>query len=346
MMYMPGGPLRPSRPRPSARGQWFTGSCPGLTCVRGNISKSPPDWGNESACYCGHACALDACFVPPVNGQDWKAAFTQQAVDLVPFIANGTVFGIHFGDELSCSGNAPFAVIEAGTSYFRGALSAALSAAGVPTSKWPFYAINECQTTMGCTPSAVGPVCPACPPGCGDPGGMKTHHGNLSFGGYWPSVPSALDFVSVDAYCGNQTDDRCGTCQGDFPSDPCRWQNGSSASKVVNLTEPEWVRQYVENFMYPKMTVNQKIWVVPGLIAPTAATPRTDFDLDAYDRLSLRKMEGYARWTAEDPRVVGWLPWHWASYDNGQPDVQPFTSGAESMPQTLRFIRSVAPPAL
>jgi cellulose synthase/poly-beta-1,6-N-acetylglucosamine synthase-like glycosyltransferase len=39
-----------------------------------------------------------ACFV-----DGWREAFLDQALQLVPFVANGTVVGIFFGDEVSAT---------------------------------------------------------------------------------------------------------------------------------------------------------------------------------------------------------------------------------------------------
>jgi hypothetical protein len=99
--------------------------------------------------------AMQSCFV-----DGWQDAFLEQAEQLVPFVANGTVVGIFFGDEvhavaasaqsscdvpvhlqISCSCNVPFEVFDEATSFFRGALSDAL---GLHLRNKVFYATNEC----------------------------------------------------------------------------------------------------------------------------------------------------------------------------------------------------------
>ena len=56
-------------------------------------------------------------------------------------------------------------------------------------------------------------------------------------------------------------------------------------------------------------------------------------------------------WTVEDPRVEGWLPWHYQSgppgYGSGSP---PHESGdyygAASSPKVLAYLRAVGAPSL
>ena len=102
----------------------------------------------------------------------------------------GTVVGIFFGDELSCSGNIPFAVIDEATSFFRGALSAAL---GPVLAASVFYVMNECFSTFACVP----------PPDDHYPPCANAYNSTPMFAGYWPSIPEALDYISMDAYVGD-----------------------------------------------------------------------------------------------------------------------------------------------
>ncbi len=58
-------------------------------------------------------------------------------------------------------------------------------------------------------------------------------------------------------------------------------------------------------------------------------------------------MEGYAQWTREDERVVGWVPWHWESWIGAPGSVTPrFAYGADSAPDTVTYIKTAAPPPL
>lgn len=233
MLYMPGGPMRENRSPPS-RGTWYHCGCQSNTSEPG------------------------VCFVP-----GWQDAFLEQAAALVPFILNGTIFGIFFGDEISCSCAVPFAVFEEATSFFRGALSANL---GLGHEHDVFYATNECFSTFACgVPPNCGNLCPNC--------------FNKMAPGYWPSIPSALDYVSMDAYVGD------------------------------GVVEPNFIRQFYISYVYPKLSPDQNVWVVPGLAGPL--TDETTPAIPPYqnDTLFLEKMQGYATWTLEDDRVQGWLPW-------------------------------------
>ena len=178
-------------------GTWYSGSCPNTTCTRGNATSNPPILGNESQCSCGIGCAPSACFNP--SREVVFKAFNDQAQELVPFVANGTIAGIFFGtdcvtfslcytdctncpltlvqtvpvrragDEISCTSNVPFATVDEGTRRFRSALTAALEAHTPGLSKRVFYATNECQNTLGCAPPPH--TCPGCTPGCGTKNG-------------------------------------------------------------------------------------------------------------------------------------------------------------------------------
>ena len=80
-------------------GTWYSGSCPNTTCTKGNATSNPPILGNESQCSCGIGCAPSACFNP--SREVVFKAFNDQAQELVPFVANGTIAGIFFGTEVT-----------------------------------------------------------------------------------------------------------------------------------------------------------------------------------------------------------------------------------------------------
>ena len=50
---------------------------------------------------------------------DWEELLEAAAEAVRPFIANGTVVGIFYGDEISCTCNVPFWAVDAATAYFR-----------------------------------------------------------------------------------------------------------------------------------------------------------------------------------------------------------------------------------
>ena len=107
--------------------------------------------------------------------------------------------------QISCSCNVPFAVFDEATSFFRGALSEAL---GEHMRNNVFYASNECfrcarassaaarrcistsASAMACPPPPAPPPFPQC---------SLAYNSTPPFDGYWPTIPPALDFVSIDA---------------------------------------------------------------------------------------------------------------------------------------------------
>lgn len=158
---------------------------------------------------------------------------------------------------------------------------------------------------MACAPPPAPPPFPQC---------SLAYNSTPAFDGYWPTIPPALDFVSIDAYVGD----------GSF--------------------EPTWMRQFYQQFIYPKLQPHQRVWVVPGLTGPLqdgVAPPGPPY---LNDTLFLEKIQGYYNWTLQDDRVVGFMPWHWESYPPppGAP-LPKYSYGADCLPQTLKFLKSVAP---
>ncbi len=96
MMYTPGSFVRPPiNGDYRGRGAWYLGNCPNTTCTKGNATSNPPILGNESQCSCGIGCDPSECFNP--SRDVVFKAFDDQAQELVPFVANGTITGIFFG---------------------------------------------------------------------------------------------------------------------------------------------------------------------------------------------------------------------------------------------------------
>ena len=152
---------------------------------------SPPGWyqcGNRSS---------------PLT-DDWMERLEASAAAVAPFVANRTVVGIFYGDEISCTCDIPFWAVDAATSFFRGLMESKHASFGRL-----IYATNECMNTMGCPPPPQQ-VCPGCcsgPKVCGGGGSCPgcavscgVRNATHGFEGYWPTVPAALDYVSVDTY--------------------------------------------------------------------------------------------------------------------------------------------------
>ena len=304
MMYTPGGPMRMDRTPPS-RGSWYLCGC------RMNTSLGP-----------------EQCLKP-----NWRQAFQEQAASLVPLIQNKTVVGIFFGDEVSCSCNVPFVAFDLAAAFFRNTLTAALNAAA-GGGRSVFYTTNECFSALACVPPpGVTPTSmPGVVAGCKEAynSTFSRNQGTPVFAGYWPHVPRALDFVSMDAYV-------------DSPN--------STSADGDGAFEPVWIRQFYNDLIYPKLASHQRVWVVPGLCGPIRDTtpPQITPSKGPYlnDSGYLAKMEVYAQWTREDERVVGWLPWHWETVLPGAGTVTPrFAYGADEVPRTLAYIKASAPPPL
>ena len=87
----------------------------------------------------------------------------------------------------------------------------------------------------------------------------------------------ALDYVSVDTY-------------------------------LPGGAEPPYARAFYTDFIYPKMSANQGVWVIPGLMATIEAADSFEESLakSVNDTLFIEKMEAYLEWTEEDPRLQGW----------------------------------------
>eukprot|EP01043_Picozoa_sp_COSAG02_P064259 COSAG02_NODE_9338_length_2251_cov_2.042751_2_plen_323_part_00 len=231
----------------------------------------------------------------------WQAALSRQAAALRPLIAAGKVAGVFYGDELGCCG-VPFWAVDAGISFFRGALGEEHKIV---------HHVNACQMTLGCPPPPR-PVCKNCPVGCGNSSSVWLPR-------YWPHVPAALDFVSVDVYC---------------------WPD-------VEACEVALAKTFYDEYVFPKISPTQKVWLVPGLFATIrqANSSAESIALSVNDSSQLEKMQAYAEWTASDSRIVGWMPFHY--YNRvWSPTPASGSWGAQTMPQTVAFIRERAPPPL
>eukprot|EP01052_Picozoa_sp_SAG31_P000255 SAG31_NODE_8_length_42345_cov_10.980992_7_plen_373_part_00 len=249
----------------------------------------------------------------------WMAQLEADAAAVAPFVQNKTVAGIFYGDEISCTCNIPFWAVDSATSFFRGLLESKHACTGL------IYATNECMNTMGCPPPPQQ-VCPGCcggPNVCGDGGscpGCVTSCGvrnaTHGFEGYWPTVPAALDYVSVDTY-------------------------------LPGAAEPKYARRFYESFIYPKLLPHQKVWAIPGLMAAIepAESKASSLAKSVNDTLFVEKMEAYMQWTIEDARMEDWMPFHfynrmWA------PTPASGSWGAISMPLTLQWIEMHRPRAI
>jgi hypothetical protein len=244
----------------------------------------------------------------------WQQSLAKQAAMLHSsgLLAKGAIKGVFYGDELGVCG-VPFWAVDAGISYFRGVLG---EADGL------VHHINACEMTLGCPPS--GEVCDICPPDCGN-------SSSVWFPRYWPHVPASLDFVSVDVYC-YYDGGRCSSaeCPG-------------GASDTCEVTT---AKHFYEQYIFPKLSPHQRVWLVPGLFAKIEPAPSyaTSLAYSVNETAQLAKLAAYATWTSEEERIVGWMPYH---YFNRLWNPSPASGswGAEVMPHALQFLKAHAPPA-
>eukprot|EP01048_Picozoa_sp_COSAG05_P018323 COSAG05_NODE_2661_length_2791_cov_183.266716_1_plen_491_part_00 len=198
--------------------------------------------------------------------------------------------------------------IDAVTAFFRGLLG---EGHGL------IHHTSECQTTLGCPPRPA-PVCAvACPGPCGPTStpASRSHFDAI----YWLRVPPALDSIAVDVYA---------------------WPD-------TGVAEVTRTRAFYKDFVFPKLGSDQRVWLVPGLFAPIepAASVNASRAHSVNDSHFVSKMEAYAEWTAAEPRIVGWMPFHF--YNRlWSPTPDSGSWGAEVMPQTLRFLQRHSPPPL
>eukprot|EP01052_Picozoa_sp_SAG31_P022810 SAG31_NODE_1835_length_7130_cov_6.218746_7_plen_861_part_00 len=176
--------------------------------------------------------------VPGSRCEGWELAVKQAAARVAELSLAGVVDGVFFGDELSCDNKVPFAVYAAVTSAFRAALDAQ------PGGRRIFLYTNECHRIF-----------------------------LPSWGGYWPQVPPALDFISLDHY---------------------------------NLSNPaaeaDGARALYETELYPRLNKTTQR-AVPGTFAPLGKP--------AAETFVVTKLQRYAAWAEGDPLLVGWCLWHW-----------------------------------
>ena len=122
------------------------------------------------------------------------------------------------------------------------------------------------------------------------------------------------------------------------------------------------MRQFYNDFIYPKLHPHQKTWVVPGRFPAgtqqlsarllshrfivAGLTNPEPIKQGALNQSSfVAMMAGFAAWSAEDPLMVGWLPWHFDAW--GDPTADPvglFVYGAKQLPEALAYIKSQLPP--
>ena len=119
-------------------------------------------------------------------------------------------------------------------------------------------------------------------------------------------VPALLDAISIDVYGGTLN-------QSGLPD-----QNCPDAAR-----EADCVFEYLEKMVYPRLNRKQNVWVVPGLYGVEAD--------EVTDDLLVRKLDLYWERAVQDPRVIGFKPWHF----NNDPPVNGSSASARWQNQYL-----------
>eukprot|EP01052_Picozoa_sp_SAG31_P021552 SAG31_NODE_1673_length_7560_cov_3.528749_4_plen_438_part_00 len=104
-------------------------------------------------------------------------------------------------------------------------------------------------------------------------------------------------------------------------------------------------RAWAEENLYPHMRPEQKLLLVPGLYATDPVhcikfSAKSNFScpLDKQEDELLLKLLDFWAWAKNDTRVIGFKPWHLASFAEGNNPVSALTLGAYSMPRVLALL--------
>ena len=246
--------------------------------------------------------------------KNWRQRWQHVHTWLQPWIKNGTFVGVNFGDELIGSG-LHLADLTAAVNFVR--------------SSWPEAVLyyNEDFSVMVSGFTGLDEKIPT-PPG----------------GGEW-KMPDELDLFSVDQYCGFNHCTPEGT-----PPHPCEL-NGPGSGPAYNFSyDPACathLRGYYERLIYPRLGPRTKVLAVPGAFAPAkgAHSPYCPYSegpaclnplnasLDVYDTFWAKHAHELWNWAQDDPRLVGFAPWHFDDEPGAYPTQ--LVTGFRNMPQTL-----------
>ena len=152
--------------------------------------------------------------------------------------------------------------------------------------------------------------------------------------------PAEIDLVSVDYYCAFHK------CRGNFS--PCpTGLNGPGSGPIYDLSFDKnctpMLREIYQRFIYPRLGAKMRTLVVPGAqasnghSAPCRAYGKScdnplNASVGAYDSYWARQAKELWAWAAEDPRLVGFAPYHFQT----EPSYGPAMAvGFRDMPKTL-----------
>ena len=262
----------------------------------------------------------------------WEAAAENISATVRPYIKAGIVKGLFYGDELSGAVGVSFDDYDRVTRRFRDLLGEDL-----------IYLTNDAWSavTEGRVGAAGGnDTLIPCKFGKLPPAGLCP--------GYWPKVPPALTHISLDsceyrralpstALSFIRSTSGCETFLNSCTTFPDIHQVSQTTCDnfAADTGDCFWealsTRGLYEQYLYPRMAPEQKVFLVPGIGPGDACDPRnascgetcTGFwnsdvkkaEAQMQDAI-LVLLKNYMMWTQQDSRVEGWLPWH---YQSGPP---------------------------
>ena len=102
------------------------------------------------------------------------------------------------------------------------------------------------------------------------------------------------------------------------------------------------------NKFLAKLQPHQSVWLVPGLFGPNATAPNATAPnasaMAENDASLVAKLSAYWAWADAEPRITGFIPWHWANlglaFVANPANPPKFQLGGDSFPETLAWIAS------
>ena len=176
-----------------------------------------------------------------------------------------------------------------------------------------FLGDEICCMNVSCWVAALAPVAARLRAALGPSAVLYTNEcaANLTrLGG----VPEALDLVSVDVYAG--------------------FLPGTQGSE-----EYERARMVYEQNVFPNLRSHQQVMLVPGVFG---CSNTSFYPLEAQSAQIVRKLQLYFEWAREEPRVAGFMPWHFNTRGSTQhPPPCDMCLGAVAMPTVVEQLQEM-----
>ena len=130
----------------------------------------------------------------------------------------------------------------------------------------------------------------------------------------WPSVPTELDYISMDTYGGFEPP-------------------GNATQSALQ------VQKFYTEHVFPKLADHQAALLVPGTFA---CSNTTYFPLDQQDALVAKSLELLYEWAKTEPKIAGFNPWHFHNRSGAQhPPPCDMELGLEALPNALKTMQTI-----